>query len=99
MNGLDKKTEETITRSQNARLEPANDIFDEPCPECLGWGWTLGTDTGDTFGNNCSRGCEPYCPQNKSESFALQEAHDRARLKAATAIHMKAFDKIMSAFR
>jgi hypothetical protein len=76
MNGLDKKTEETITRAQNARLEPANDIFDEPCPECLGWGFRLGTDTEDHFGELCSRGCDIHRPMNQSEVAELQRSHD-----------------------
>jgi|WetSurMetagenome_2_1015567.scaffolds.fasta_scaffold1214448_2 hypothetical protein len=69
------------------------------CVKCSGWGFVLGTDTEDKFGDICDCGCDIHRPMSPSEHAELQMAHDRARVKAATAIHMKAFDSIVSAFR
>ena len=50
----------------------------EPCPLCRGWGFVLGTDTPDKWGELCPNLCDINYPISKAEKVQLQAAHDRA---------------------
>lgn len=52
---LDAQNAETIARVHNRRLEPLPDAPE--CEECGDSGFTIGTDTEQTYGSRCSQGC------------------------------------------
>lgn len=52
----------------------------DDCSRCKGWGIVLGTDTPDSWGDDCDCGREYRYPQNVVESHELHIAHMQTHL-------------------